>query len=716
MAWELTNSTYANVVRDDSRDRIRVEVGDASLTTFHPHLKMIRWDGEASLSVELPGSIGGATRTFDVATQTITWKRGIYTLKWYPHPDLDKHPDGALEFEIILAGKPATNKLTLNFDSYGLRAYYQGPLNAEPLPPGGVIADENHVYNKDGQVIVYRPPEIVGSYAVYFADPPRNVAGGKLYRTGKAFHVERPLLTDALGKTSWAALAIDGGAKTFTITADQTFLDTATYPIIIDPTFGYTSVGGTTGEYNPDTAIALGPYSPASNGTVDSISFYLRQLNLHTPVTLGVYNQTGGIRPGSLLVDTAGGEHNINGWCTQNTDSNPAVSSGTNYYVGLDVDNGNYYYNYDSIAGSHYFYESSTYSAGVLPNPFPGTGSNDVTGWRLSCYITYTESGAAPVTVNVNAATLSASGQALTVVPGAVSPVMGAGALAATGQAITVSAPPPAVSVSLNAASLTAAGQSVTVVPGARAVALNAGVITASGQAVTVVPGAVSVSLSSANLAASGQSATVVPGARSISLSAASLAASGQTITAMPGAVSTNLAAGAITASGQAATIVPGAVSLAMQAANISAAGQAVTVVAPAPGSVVVSLSAASLQAVGQTVTVIPGAVSISLAAAALAAQGQAVTVTGGVAVDLASALLTAAGGSVSVIPGGISVGLAEALLVAAGQSIAVRLGNLSAPPERTSTIGGSGRTVAVSARSRASTVPGSSRTIEVHR
>lgn len=277
------------------------------------------------------------------------------------------------------------------------------------------------------------------------------------------------------------------------------------------------------------------------------------------------------------------------------------------------------------------------------------------------------------VTVSLNAATLAAAGQALTVTPGAATVALSVGALAATGQALTVTAPPPAVTVTLNAANLSAAGQAVSVVPGARTVALASASITASGQAVTVIPGAVAVVLG----------------------------------------------AGALTAAGQTLTVTPGAIAVALAAGTLAVGGQALTVNAPAPGAVVVALNAASLSAAGQALTVLPGAVAVLLAAATGAATGQVVSVNapapGALVVSLNTAALTASGQALTAVPGAVGIILNAGVILTSGQVLAVVLVITSTtPPERTMRLERENRRVVIDAESRAVNITGETRTKEV--
>ena len=132
-----------------------------------------------------------------------------------------------------------------------------------------------------------------------------------------------------------------------------------------------------------------------------------------------------------------------------------------------------------------------------------GTGTNDFyCSWVR---FDIPDAGASPITINLDAAAITSAGQAISIVPAA-------------------------VSVSLDAAALTASGQVLSVAPGAAVISLDAGNLVASGQVLSVVPGVVSITLNAGNLVASGQVLSVVPGAAVVELAAAALTAAGQVI------------------------------------------------------------------------------------------------------------------------------------------------------------------------------------------
>lgn len=126
------------------------------------------------------------------------------------------------EFDVELTTKPANNIMPLTIKAKGLVFYYQPELTPEE------------------RLKSVRPPDVVGSYAVYHESKMHDH-----YKTGKAFHIHRPYATDAEGNQVWCELDLDLGNEKLNIIIPPEFLDQAVYPIVIDPYFGYTTLGAT---------------------------------------------------------------------------------------------------------------------------------------------------------------------------------------------------------------------------------------------------------------------------------------------------------------------------------------------------------------------------------------------------------------------------------------------------------------------------------------
>jgi len=250
----LNDTTYE--VEMPSGDK--VEIGDREAIDFKPHLKLNHWGGECFVKVGLPTT---EKVTPIVEAGKVKWRGQKVKARFYPLEPTTQNELGGFEFEIVLKEKPATNQIVLDIDAKGLRFSYQPPLTQQEIDNGTV-----------------RPDNVVGSYAVYHATKKNNE-----YMTGKAFHIYRPSAEDALGNKAWCSLYIDGhiDPTSLTLTVPQQFLDEATYPVVIDPTFGRTSIGGTSGnltiyvmtrdDYRRGSAWTM----PPPGGTANFISAYI---------------------------------------------------------------------------------------------------------------------------------------------------------------------------------------------------------------------------------------------------------------------------------------------------------------------------------------------------------------------------------------------------------------------------------------------------------
>lgn len=159
--------------------------------------------------------------------------------------------------DIVLKKRPGRNSWVYPLRGKGLRFSYQPPLTVEETEAGCV-----------------RPDNVVGSYAVYHESKKHN-----RYETGKFCHIYRPEAVDALGNRGWCSLHVNKKATLLTVTVPQEFLDGAIYPVMVDPDFGYTTIG---------SSIALiaesGPFTwrrgsawpmPAPGGTANYIKAFI---------------------------------------------------------------------------------------------------------------------------------------------------------------------------------------------------------------------------------------------------------------------------------------------------------------------------------------------------------------------------------------------------------------------------------------------------------
>lgn len=234
----------------------------------------------------------------------------------------------ALEYEIILNEHPGTSTFNYELNASNLVLYEQKPLYVEA---GLEFPTEDcNATHCNGKI---RPLHIVNSYAAYYKD-----ARPGLNETGKAFHLYRPWFNDSNGNFAWGEISMVGNS--LTITAPDGYMESASYPVIIDPTFGYTTAGGTYDNLccgdktrGSEVQLDIGGYN------VTSMSVLLRGAGVDDGIVdykMGLYNST------SYLQDTSAGYFNESGgttvWRTQTmsaAEELEVTSNGTLFHVAV---------------------------------------------------------------------------------------------------------------------------------------------------------------------------------------------------------------------------------------------------------------------------------------------------------------------------------------------------------------------------------------------
>lgn len=370
-----------------------VTIGNPDVSAeFQSHVKMEFW-GENYICLHEEGVKGTPTLkdeniSLDLPERKLEWFKGDGAVGF-------GGISGVLHWVEILKEKPLSNKWSLKISDAGqFRYLYQKPLSEianevsgsvlEYLSSEGVDYVQLTYPNKaDG--VVRRPLEIEGSYAVYHNTKRDNYVGGKNYRTGKVLHIPRPKAVDAKGKWSWCSLHIEDGVYTRTI--PQKFLDEAVYPVRINDTFGYNTVGGSDHGWQTGYIYAASA-SPASDGSATSVSLYLASGGAQD-VTMGIYDEVSG-DPDTLLKSTGGGQAVAQpDWTPQNLDSALAVLAANTYWIAATVSaNMTGKFDADTGNGKH---DAFTYDTGEMIADFNSDGAQNRV---YSLYVTYTPSGA----------------------------------------------------------------------------------------------------------------------------------------------------------------------------------------------------------------------------------------------------------------------------------------------------------------------------------
>lgn len=351
----------------------KVEIGDRDAIDFKPRLKLNRWDGESFIKVGLPTT---AQSSPVIEGEKLRWVEPDLEVRFYPLEletveGFTQNELGGFEFEIILKEKPPTNQIILEIETQGLKCHYQPPLTPEEIAEGAV-----------------RPDNVVGSYAVYHdsrGSIHASAQDAEKYKCGKAFHIYRPKITDANSDWVWAELNIDEKAGTLTVTIDQDWLDKAVYPVVVDPTFGYETLGASDAYYS---GLRTGSkFTCPEAGTGVSISWGNDYAFSGQATKCCLYDAGGNkVSDGETEEITSGGAE---AWVTHNFLSAPTLAA-ADYWL-LSWMSSNYPEpKYDSVSGWPYYYIATYYTD--WPS-YIDMGSS--TGRKYSIYCTYTAGGGA---------------------------------------------------------------------------------------------------------------------------------------------------------------------------------------------------------------------------------------------------------------------------------------------------------------------------------
>ena len=370
----------------DIDSKTKVMIGGYTEKDFQPEFEIKKFNNH-SVKISIPTSDSQSLQSVDFVGDKIIWSDSKKTVRFYEISASDDLPEGGYEIDTVYATKPATPITTYNINLSGVDAYYQPALTTKEIDDGA-----------------FRPENVVGSYALYA----KGVVNGQ---TGKIGHIYRPKIVDSTGSSTWGVLNVEN--ETLTVTMPRYFWNNATYPVTVDPTFGYTTAGGT--ELNQGQVDVLSSTYLATvleNGTVTSVSYYTRIQSAgdSTGTKGGIYNNDS--TPDFL---SSGDEAIVNSttasWKTS-TGMSQAITN-TTYYVAYLTDHSvgknqaSIYYDAANSA-NRIHYTLAIYPTFTNPGP---TTSDTI---RASFYATYTCSTGQPCKDAVS--TYSAGGSATTTI------------------------------------------------------------------------------------------------------------------------------------------------------------------------------------------------------------------------------------------------------------------------------------------------------------
>ena len=331
------------------KEHLKFEVGDSKQSNYFQQLKVMGWENDCNFSIRLINNNTGKQTIVDNKIQYATdkWSSSIY------------EKDAEIEFDVTLNEKPSKNTINFSMEYKEVEFYYQPALTESEIAEGK-----------------HRPENVVGSYAVYHKSKKDNE-----FKTGKVCHIYRPWAIDANENKVWCDLNIDEDKKLLTITVPQEFIDTAVYPVLIDPTFGNIIAGASYVGVSANYAICI-YVSPGATIFAKSIHAYHTDSGGGTFCKGVIFDFATGVTI-SNGVTPAVGVSSSPSWDTMTYSlPKPICYVSTQYYFGLIYNNNGLLY-YDS--GNPYSCERDMANNYAAPNNFNGTPVSE----KYSIYVTY---------------------------------------------------------------------------------------------------------------------------------------------------------------------------------------------------------------------------------------------------------------------------------------------------------------------------------------
>ncbi|MFA5424833.1 MAG: hypothetical protein WC374_13345 [Phycisphaerae bacterium] len=349
-----------------------VTIGGTDAAKFVPNINSAFHGDEFFINLNRSGATVTA-ETAALSADKISQTIGDETDEYY----IDEKT-GRLKWDTIFEKCPASMDVIFNLQfSKGVEFLYQAEPSEEEKASG-----------------VDMPDEIIGSYAVYC-----NKVNNQ-YKTGKLCHIPRPFVIDAKGRREWCVLKING--NTLTIVLPEKLMLEAAYPVRLDPSIGFNSVGGTQQSFN-SFQLQLGQcYSSTmpEAGTASKIYVYADTDPGIPTATMHVgYMGDNGTYPYGVIDGDIDMTITDSGPAWFSVDTSGALSSGAKYHAAFAEYNAQIIiYRDDGSSGDSY------YQGGLANDTMVDGPLTSALLWRMSLYLEYTTGGGA----------VALSGQAVT--------------------------------------------------------------------------------------------------------------------------------------------------------------------------------------------------------------------------------------------------------------------------------------------------------------
>ncbi len=378
----------------------RVYIGDTTTPDNVPKIEFITYEKhKQSLELDIDKT-WKKTKTWDKTSVYDNNDRGNDKIKIHCDVVENEYYSTSSVFEWILRIKEKTQHEAVYFTivkDAGIEYHYQ-PAYTDIYEDGwsdefqkNITVTATTVKDEDDNIILYRPEEICGSYAVYVDNQ-------------KLMHIPSPYFIDQNGQKVKANMHIQ--ASWLVIDVPEQFADwqySAENPLPLDPSFGYSTTGASYESGYENNAIGS-KFTCPDNANIDQINAIVQARTASdqnikciitnsskTILTNGISNASANL-PYRSIQDTP---------CTYT--NKPAVSASTEYYLFVIIESATtrVYYDSGSTNQGHY-HTTNSYTSPTNPN---GTDNNN----KYSIYATYTTTSSAQVSHILGIATSAIS-------------------------------------------------------------------------------------------------------------------------------------------------------------------------------------------------------------------------------------------------------------------------------------------------------------------
>lgn len=390
--YDLVRQSFIGKERKGTQE-VQEIIGDNDQDDFFPQFEAKLWDNECKFSVRYLSDEEGDE---EVSTdrEKVKWRKGREEVRFYDKPQNERHESGEFEFDIVLDEYTGKHEWLFSIRTRGLRFSRESIDN---IP-------------EDRRKGLDMPAWIDGGYVVYHDTKKNHVIGRKNYATGKVCNIPLPLAIDANGQQIYGTVDIDEQKGEMRVGISEEWLKQAAYPVTVDPTFGYTSIGASAYEiavYGDYSYCFAGVDAPANDGTLDKITGYFSGTTSGTcTVSVGLYEKDGAGANSHDLISSV--NQSISGTAAWRdfTFSSESVLAAETYLLAAVGDHttlasGNWYFNIrlDTSGGTNSYTEG--YNGPPLADPW---NTSYFGSYQVSIYATYTlTASSSPPTVTTQA-------------------------------------------------------------------------------------------------------------------------------------------------------------------------------------------------------------------------------------------------------------------------------------------------------------------------